>query len=176
MKMSGNAFIYRMPAGIPGAVTRAEHTTIEPGIFDASYPVTVFGVPVKIVSGKVRPIASGDTLASVMAQGLGGFLVRPYPTQYTSNEALAAGTPNVASIADVMKRGYMMVKVNASLPAAVPAKGGVVYCRKTDPGASEDLIGGVESDADSAKCEAIPNCFFTGAMDSDGNCEIAFNI
>ena len=171
-----NAFIYRMPAGIPGEVTRREHSTIEPGIYDTTYPVTKFGVPVKIVSGKVRPFAAADTITTYLASGLGGFLVRPYPTQYTSNEALGTATPNTATIANVMKRGYMMVKVEASLPAVVPAKEGIVYCRKTDHGASEYIIGGVESDADAAKCEAIPNCFFTGAMDADGNCEIAFNI
>ena len=79
-------------------------------------------------------------------------------------------------MANVMKRGYMTVKVNASLPAAVPAKGGAVYCRKTDHGAAEYLIGGVESDADGGKCEAITGCYFMGPMDADGNVEIAFNI
>lgn len=168
-----NAIIYRMASGIPGALSRGEgQATIEPQIYDTDYPVTVFGVPVKYVSGKVRPIASGDTIASVVQ----GFLVRPYPTQYTSNEALAAGTPNTAQIANVLKRGYIMVKVNASLPSAVPAKGGAVYCRKTDHGASEYLMGGVESDADSAKCEAITGAYFTGAMDANGYCEVAYNI
>ena len=167
-----NVFVTRMPAGIPGAVTRVEHSTIEPQVMDADYPVTVYGVPVKFVSGKVRPIASGDTVASVIQ----GLLVRPYPTQGATNEALGAATPSVIQAADILKRGYMMVKVNASLPSAVPAKGGVVYCRKTDHGAAEYLVGGIESDADSAKCEAVPGCYFTGAMDSNGNVEIAYNI
>lgn len=167
-----NAILYRMASGIPGALNRIEHCTVVPEVFDATYPVTKYGLPVKIVSGEVRPIAAADTIASVMA----GFLVRPYPTQAETSEALGAATPNPNAIADIMKRGYMTVKVEASLPAAVPAKGGIVYCRKTDHGAAEYIIGGVESDADSAKCEAIPGCFFTGAMDADGNCEIEYNI
>lgn len=172
-----NAITYRMPAGIPGTVTRDEDSSIITGVLNASYPPTVFGIPMKIVSGKHLPIAATDVLATVMVAGSGvGFLVRPYPTQRSTNEALGTSTPDTTKLANIMTRGYMMVKVNASLPAAVPAKGGAVYCRKTDHGASEYLIGGVESDADSAKCEAIPNCYFTGTMDADGNCEIAYNI
>lgn len=167
-----NAILYRMDAGIPGAPNRLEHCTIVPEVYDPDYMPTKFGIPVKLVSGKIRPIAAGDTVASVLY----GILVRPYPTQATSNEALAAGTPNSAQVANVMKRGYMTVKVNASLPSAVPAKGGVVYCRKTDHGAGEYLVGGIESDADSAKCEAVTGAYFRGPMDSNGNVEIEFNI
>ena len=167
-------FTTRMPAGIAGTVTRANQATIEPQIMDANYPVTVYGVPVKYVSGLVRPIAASDTVATVVQ----GFLVRPFPTQNLAagSEALGTATPSLVNAGDIMKRGYMMIKVNASVPSAVPAKGGVVYCRKTDHGAGEYLVGGVESDADSAKCEAIPGCYFTGAMDANGNCEIAYNI
>ena len=167
-----NVFVTRMPAGIPGALTRQNQATVEPQVMDVNYPVTVYGVPVKYVSSLVRPIASGDTIASVIQ----GFLVRPYPTQTATSEAMGTATPSTVNAADIMKRGYMMVKVNASLPSAVPAKGGIVYCRKTDHGAAEYLIGGIESDADSAKCEAVPGCYWTGAMDSNGNCEIAYNI
>lgn len=163
-----NAILYRMSAGIPGAPNRLEHCTIVPEIYDSDTPPTVFGVPVKLVSGKVQPIAATDTVASVLY----GLLVRPYPTQAASNEALAAGTPNPALPADIMKRGYMTVKCNAG----VPAKGGVVYCRKTDHGAAEYPIGGIEADADSAKCEAVTGCYFMGAMDANGNVEVAFNI
>jgi hypothetical protein len=158
-----------MPAGIPGTVNRVEDATIEGGFLNASYPPTVFGIPMKIVSGKYLPIAATDVIATVMVNG--GFLVRPYPTQRTTNEALGTSTPDTTQIASIMKRGYIMVKVNASLPSAVPTKGGVVYCREDDHGASEYLIGGIESDADDGKCEAIPGCYFTGTMDSDGNCE-----
>ena len=60
--------------------------------------------------------------------------------------------------------------------AKAVAKGGVVYARKTDHGASEYPIGGIEADADSAKCEAVTGCYFMGAMDANGNVEVAFNI
>ena len=167
-----NAFLLRMPSGIAGMINRAEHATVEAQLYDTTTPPTVFGIPVKYVAGKVQPIAAADTVANVVQ----GFLAKPYPTQFTSSEALGTATPYTALMANVMKRGYMTVKVNASLPAAVPAKGGAVYCRKTDHGAAEYLIGGVESDADGGKCEAITGCYFMGPMDADGNVEIAFNI
>lgn len=70
-----NTFLYRMPAGIAGDVQRREHATIEPGIYDTDYPCLKYGILVKIVSGKVRPIANADTIATVQA----GFLVHPFP-------------------------------------------------------------------------------------------------
>lgn len=161
-----NAFVYRMPAGIAGDVTRREHATIEPHVFDASYPVTEFGLPVKLVSGEIRPIAAADTVADVQY----GLLVRPYPSQMATSEALAAGTPDVTKIGDVLVRGYMTVKCNLG----TPAKGGAVYVRKTANG--DYLIGGIEAGADSAKCEALVGAIFMGSADADGNVEIAFNI
>ncbi len=168
-----NAITYRMPVGFQGAISRdPAQATIEPQIYDTDHMPTQFGIPVKYVSGKVRPIAATDVVANV-AQGI---LVRPYPIQGAINEVMGTATPNPAQIADVMKRGYITVKVNASLPSAVPAKGGQVYVRKTDHGAGEYPIGGIESDADAAKCEALPGAYFTGPMDSNGYCEIAYNL
>lgn len=167
-----NAILYRMSAGIPGTPNRLEQCTIELQMYDTNTPPTVFGVPIKYVSGLVQPIAAADVIATVNQ----GLLVRPYPTQAAVSEALGAATPNSTQIADVMKRGYLLVKVNASVPAAVPSKGSIVYCRKTDHGAGEYPIGGIESDADAGKCEAIPCCFFTGAMDAAGNCEVSYNL
>ena len=174
--MSNFALTYRAPAGIPGAVTRMEHATIEAGILNASYPPLKFGIPMKLASGHYVPVASTDTLTSVMPNG--GILVRSFPMQRTTNEALGTAVPDlsVTTVVNILKRGYICVKVNASLPSAVPAKGGIVYVRKTDHGAAEYPYGGIESDADSAKCEALPGAYFTGTMDADGNCEIAYNI
>ncbi len=169
-----NAFVYRMPVGIPGALSRGvDGCKIEVGVLSASYPPTVFGIPMKLSSGVYRPIAATDTISTAVV----GFLVRPYPTQYTASEALGTSTPNVNLPCNILKSGYIMVLVNAGIGGAVPAKGGAVYCRKTDHGASEYLIGGIESDADSAKCETITGCYFTGVMDTTSLlCEVAYNI
>jgi hypothetical protein len=165
-----NAFIYRMPGGIAGDVTRREHATIVPEIMDATTPVTLYGVPVKLVTGKVKPIASGDTLSSVAY----GLLVRPFPGQVAASEAIGAGTPSIVQPADILKRGYMTVVCNLG----TPAKNGIVYVRKTahDTDTTAYPIGGIEAAADSSKCEALPGGFFVGTGDADGNVEIAYNI
>ena len=167
-----NAFLLRMPGGIPGDVTRKEQADIRPEILNTSYPVEYFGVPVKIVSGKALPIASGDTIASVY---FGGFSVRPYPGMSQTSEAMGTATPSTIQPLDCLKKGYMTVKCNA-MTLGVPAKGGVVYIRKTDHGASEYPIGGVEATADGGKCEALPYVFFTGTGDADGNAEINITV
>ena len=168
-----NAIQYRMLAGIPGTPNRMEHCVIEPQQYDLTTPPTVFGVPVKYVSGKVQPIAATDVIATVVM----GFLVRPFPiSALVSSEPILTATPDKYQIADVLKRGYLHVIVNASQPSTVPAKEGIVYCRKTDHGAGEYPIGGIESDADGGKCEAVPYAFFTGAMDANGLCEIRYKI
>lgn len=172
-----NTFLYRMPAGIPGDVQRAEQATIEPGIYDTSYPCLAFGILTKIVSGKVRPIASGDTIASLT---LGGFLARPYPIQEpigttALNEALAAGSPNTTLTADLLKRGYMTVKVTANGATALAsiAKGDAVYVRTT---ASVDgAVGDIEAGS-AAGNEVLSGAYFMGGVDADGNGEIAYNI
>jgi hypothetical protein len=168
-----NAFTYRMPAGIPGNLSRNPGLdTVEPQVYDqtAGQMPTVFGIPVKYISGHVSSIQSGDTIANVME----GFLVRPFPTQDPSNEALGSSTPNPASVADVLKSGYISVFVQGSYPSAVPSKGSVAYVRVT---AAHGLaVGGVESDADGGNCQAIPSTWFTGAMDANGMCEVGYNI
>ncbi len=165
------AFKYRMPAGIPGNPNRVEHLTSEAQIMDTAFPVLLFGVPIKLVSGLVRPVASGDAATVVY-----GFLIRPYPTQnqgYGSPaDAFGGGIPNPIDLANVMRRGYMTVKLN-NVTAAV--KGAAVYVRVADP-TTPTPIGGLEAGADGGDCVVIPGCIFMGPADADGNVEIAYNI
>lgn len=162
-----NAFVYRMPAGIPGDVTRREAARIEPQQIDAAYPPTVFGIPVKMVTGKIRPMASGDSSQPY------GFLVRPYPTQRTTNEALGAATPDPTQLCDVLVAGYMTVKCYND----APAKDGAVYYLAQDL-TSALLIGRVEAGTEGSPTTnvAITGCRFMGTGDADGNVEIAFNV
>jgi len=164
-----NAFVYRMPAGIPGDVTRHEAAKIEPQQMDTAYPVTQFGLPVKLVSGKVRPMAAGDTEQPY------GFLVRPFPSQ-SGNANSPLGTavaPDSSQLCDVLVSGYMTVKSYLG----TPAKNGAVYYLTQDL-TSLLLIGRVEGadDAFPTNNIAITNCRYMGAADADGNVEIAFNV
>ena len=164
-----NAFVYRMPAGIPGDVTRHESAKIEPQQMDADYPVTQFGLPVKMVSGKIRPFAAADTGQPY------GFLVRPYPSQ-SGNANSPLGTavaPDATKICDILVSGYMTVDCQNG----TPAKNGSVYYRKTDT-SPDLLIGGIEvvDSGNDAELVAITNAHFMGTADDDGNVEIAFNV
>lgn len=160
------AYPFRMPAGIPGAVNRANQSTIEAQVYDAAFPVLLYGVPVKLVSGLVRPVASGDAATVVY-----GFLARPYPTN-SGQAGLGNQAPDVTAIADVMRRGYMTVKLNNVTAAA---KNGGVYVRVANAGAGTP-IGGIEAGAAGGDCVLIPGAVFVGPADADGNTEIAYNI
>ena len=163
-----NAFLYRMPAGIPGDVTRHEGARIEQQLLDADYPVTLYGLPVKMTSGKIRPMASADTEQPY------GFLVRPYPTQVASSPNVpltSAAVPPTEGIVDVLVAGYMTVKIEEN----TPAKNGAVYYRKTQT-SPEVLLGRLETADVSSEGTAITGCIFMGTADSDGNVEIRFNV
>ena len=162
------AYKYRIPAGIPGATNRNEHLTAEAQVMDPANPVTLYGVPVKIVSGQVRPVAAADAATVVY-----GFLIRPYPTtDGNASTPFGGGTPRSDEIANVMRRGYMTVKLNGVTAAT---KNGGVYVRVADP-TTDTPIGGLEAGADGGDCVLIPGCVFMGPADAAGNTEIAYNI
>jgi hypothetical protein len=162
-----NAFIYRMPAGIPGDVSRKEMAKIEPQLFDADYPCLFFGIPVKMSSGKIRPMATEDTGQPY------GFLVRPYPSMMSSSEAVGTATPDVTKVADILVSGYMTVKNYDGTPAA----GGAVYYRSQagSPAGNQGHVT-AENDGSPTTSIAITGCHFMGAEDSNGNVEISFNV
>lgn len=149
------AYLTRMPAGIPGDVSRKAEATIEAGLMAETVP---FGCAVKLdANGRLaRPAASTDTVY--------GFMVRPYPTQ--DNAATADTTQ------DCLRRGYMTVK----LARGTAARGGQVYVRVT--AVSGKQVGDIEAEADSTETRtlAVPGCLFLGAADADGNVEISFNL
>lgn len=160
-----NAILYRMPAGIPGDVTRPSTSTIEPNVYDPAKPFDAFGVPGKIVAEKFVPLEAGDAATVIY-----GLLVRPYPTT-SSQDPLGKSTPAKTGINDVLRRGYMTVL----LRAGTSAKNGTVYVRVGTPAAGKP-IGGIEAAADGANTIALPNASFMGAADASGNVEISYNI
>jgi len=161
-----NPILYRMPYGIPGDVTRREHSTIESQLFGAT-AFSAYGLPAKFSSGKIVPMGAGDA-----GTDLRGFLVRPYPiTGANASDPLGTSVPPTAGAADLMKRGYMTVKCNVGTPAL----DGTVYMRITANGGNT-IIGGIEATADGANTITLPTTKFAGPADANGNVEIAFNI
>ncbi len=168
------AYLYRMPAGIPGDINRAQHATVEAQTIAHTGQTgspTRFGIPVSIdaISKLIRGVVATDTNA---APGIYGFLVRAYPTG-AAQDPLGTATPVVVqgSACDVMRRGYMTVKCNFG----TPAKGAPVYVWKSASSGSH-VQGGIEATDPSTDGFAIPGCFFMGPADADGNVEIAYNI
>ena len=161
------AYTTRMPAGFAGRVSRSDSKTIEQQIPDGSTPPTVYGTAVKMVSGKLKPMGSGDAASLIY-----GLLVNPYPMQSTTNTAGAA-TPPTTGVLDVMRRGYMTV----ALKLGTAAKAGQVYIVTTAGGTV--VIGDVvtaSSPAGGGTAVALANGFFMGAADSNGVVEIQYNI
>lgn len=158
-----NAFTYRMPAGIPGAISRAAGSAlIEPQIGNSAAAFPRYGMFGKIVSEKCVPLEAGDAAGVIY-----GALVRPYPTT-SSQDGLGTSTPPTSGVLDIMRRGYMTVL----LAQGVAAKNGQVYVRTA--AASGKAVGDIEAGADSGNCVAVANCVFTGPADANGIVEIEF--
>lgn len=173
------AFLSRMPAGIPGDVNRAgAPVIIEPNMIDVDNPPLLYGVPLVLDGAEgVGPVG-----AATVAGDLYGLLVRPYPInqQTTSNffGSSALGTPGVppaSGACDVLKSGYMTVKLQGAIPAVA---GGKVYIRTQNPGVG-DVVGGFEAAADGGntiEAGAQNSTYFRGPADALGNTEIAWNV
>ncbi len=162
-----NVFLYSMPFGIPGDVTRQSQSTIEGQVLDGDYPFDEYGRFGKISSNKFLPVTTGDAATDVY-----GLLVRPYPTTgLNASDPLGTAVPPETGVANVLRRGYATVKVNAGTAAI----GGTVYIR-VDTAAEGQPIGGIEAAADSTNTIAVTGCIFMSAADASGNAEIAFNI
>ena len=161
------SYLFRMPSGIPGAVSREENKTIEPVPFDSTTPFAGYGLFGKIVSGKLQPIGAGDAATAVYC-----LLVRPYPTQgANASDPLGTSVPPTSGIANALRRGYMTVKLNAGTAAFT----GAVYVRVANAAAGKP-IGGIEAAADSTNTILITGAIFMSAADASGNVEISYNI
>ena len=133
------AYQYRMPAGFAGDLQRAEAAVIEPQIIDPAAPPAAFGLPVKMVSGKIQPINS----ASDVPNSVYGVNLRPYPIQGNGTDPLGTSTPPTSGVTDILKRGYVNILLGGSTAAA---KDGRVWVRvaNANAGAGKPL-GGFEA-------------------------------
>ncbi|WP_420868564.1 structural cement protein Gp24 [Achromobacter insuavis] len=157
------AYVYRMPSGIPGDVSRKENSVVETQILNASLPFSAYGLVGKMAAGKFVPFAGGEAATDAY-----GVLVRPFPTN-SGTDGLGTATPPTSGPGDVLRRGYITVKLNGG---ATVAAGGPVYVRVA-AAASGKPLGGFEGAADSTNTVAI-NAIFMSAADADGNVEISF--
>ena len=167
------AFLYRMPAGVPGSVTRVNAATvIEPQVVTPSGTTgapTAYGVPLVVDNtggnvGNMRTIATGDSTVY-------GILVRPYPTG-ASQDPLGTSTPPANGACDVLKNGYISVILSGT---AAAVKGGLVYVWKSASNPTGNhLQGGFEAANPAGNGFVIPGAYFTGPADTNAITEVRF--
>lgn len=183
-----NAYLYAMPAGIPGVANRlgGRMPEIEAQIMDPTNPLPFYGLfgVLDAATQFLRKCAVGDTAATLY-----GLLVRPYPAQPAQapsgsiSGATPLGTPAVPpqfqTTVDVMKSGRMTVLLQANNAGVVtqPVKGGIVYVCIQNPPAGGS-VGGILGAADGGNTVALPQgtCYFMSQSDANNNIEVAYNI
>lgn len=166
--MTTQSFQYRMPAGVPGALTRgANSATVEPvaGVSTSAFPR--YGMFGKIVSEKFVPLGNGDAATLIY-----GLLIRPFPTT-SSQDGIGTSTPPTSGILDCARRGYAAVL----LALGTAAKAAQVYVVTTAGGSVNigDIVTAA-SPAGGGTAVAVVGCFFEGPADATGNVEISYNI
>ncbi|MCZ3128068.1 structural cement protein Gp24 [Acinetobacter baumannii] len=157
----GNAYLYRMPSGIPGDISRKAHSTVEAHILKGNFGA--FGIFGKLTAEGIVPLEAADT-------DVYGLIVRSYPTQSALN-GIGAAVPQSGIVNDIMRRGYMTVKCNAG----TAKKAGKVYVRVAT-GTELKPIGGIEAVADGVNTIELKNAMFMHDADAQGNVEISYNI
>lgn len=144
------SILYTAPAGIAGAITRVDDTTVEPGFLAASGAPTLFGQPVKVETGTGKFLLMG---AGSVAGDFYGILIREVPSIGNSAtlQGFADGGPNPSSAHGIAVRGYM----NVVCPQGTPVRGGAVYVRVVDGGAGK-AVGQFEAVSDTTNSVLIP--------------------
>lgn len=173
--MSSNAILYHMPSGFAGDVTRMQFSKIEAQMVDGSsagaYAPTAYGVPVIMVAGLIRKVPSGYSGA------IYGWLVRPYPYHgdVDANSGLGGGVPPTSGPCDILRSGYMAVK----LTRGTAVRGAICYVRVTVDSAY--AVGDIEDGSFSggSGTDCIAAGVFMGPVDSlnsaAGITEVSFN-
>lgn len=174
---SSMAFGFRMGAGFAGDVNRTHPFSVEPNLICVATPPTALGQAVldAAANAGVRPFGAGDGAAVDMA----GVTVRAYPTQQTTggmSSAFGSVTPPTSGVTDVLREGYIMVKIPVA-EAAVAAKGGAVFVRCA-AAAADDPVGGFKAQADGGNTAALSAIRYTfnGPADAAGIVELRVRI
>ncbi len=117
-----NVFLYRMPVGIAGAVSRPQDLTVEPVVLKSDNAFAAYGLAGKYDDdGFFVPLADGDTADKVK-----GIYVRPYPTTSQPDMVRQVGSGKNFP-GDAMKRGYVTVNLGSDFDASTIKKGDPVY-------------------------------------------------
>ena len=159
------AYLYRMPVGIAGAISRPQDLTVEPVILKSANAFAAYGLAGKYdADGFFVPLADGDTSDKVK-----GIYVRPYPTTSQPDMVRQVGT-------DKNFPGYMTVNLGSDFDASTIKKGDPVYVVVSTDESIKVPLGGFCSSSVEGKTVVLANAEFTGAGDANGNAEISWKI
>lgn len=115
------SYEFNAPTGVPGDITRADSTRVEPIMLVSPYPAN-YGVPMKYAQGPglpgtvgtgATPMVAGDTAAVLC-----GILARAVPgiSGSSVNEQVDTFQPNSNEPQGLAVDGYINVFVNAGIP------------------------------------------------------------
>jgi len=170
------AYTTRIDVGYPGTMNRVHTADVLAEIINTTTPPLTYGAMVAMDSatGTIRVPTGTDTISAIY-----GFYVRPYVTQGGGpvspivNDPLGTSTPPSSGIGNVMKRGFMSVRLNTASPAVVKGQAVGVFIGTASAG---NPVGGVTGAAPGATVLAVPGSFFMGPADANGFTEVAYNI
>ena len=173
------AFAYRMDVGFAGTTNRQHNSTVVAENIDTANPPTQYGIAVVIdpATGTIRPPKVGDPTLAATPPGVAyGLYVRPYVTQGGSalapvNDPLGVSTPPNSGIGNVLRRGFMTVKLYGATAAV---KGAPAYIWAAAP-AGGQILGGVTAVSTPASVMALPGIFM-GPADAKGIVEVQLNL
>jgi hypothetical protein len=163
-----NSFTYRMPAGIPGAISRgAGQATVEPAGRQLGAPFPRYGMFGKTVAEKFVPLEAATPFGVITACWSGRS--RPPPARTASAPPLRP----TSGILDRLKRGYMTV----TLAKGAAAKDAQVYVVTTAGGTVvRRRHRHLRLSGRRRHRRGCAGAFFTGPADANGIVEIAYNI
>lgn len=163
------AFLYRMDVGYPGAVNRVHDASVQAEMMSTASPPLTYGAMLVMdpATASVRPPTGTDTAAE-----FAGLFVKPYPRQTNVNDPLGTFSPPTSGMCDVLKRGYMTVKLNGASPAVVKGQPVGIFIGAAS---ANNPAGGVTGAAPGATVLAV-NGTFMGPADANGMTEVAYNL
>ena len=164
------AFTYALGAGFPGATNRNHDATVTAEAINSANAPAAYGIGICVDANGIRPPTGTDT-------SINGLYVRPYPTQGGGpvsgivNDPLGTSTPPNAGIGNVLKRGFMTVRLAGGGPVV---KGGQVFISTV--AATAGQVFGTSAAAGASPITLGAQTYFNGPADPGGITEIAFNL
>lgn len=164
------SYLYQVPVGVPGDLTRTDESNVEPValLAIASVYPQAFGLAMVYGTGGVQAWGTGNVAAD-----FAGSLVREVPGQaaYGDPGTFGGPIPNPLQVAGLVVRGYQCV----TCQYGTPARGGIVYVNIQATGSR--VVGGFEATYQAGYNVALSTTQATWAsdgMDSALNAEVRF--